>query len=382
MQAPVQLEDPLTADHDAAALWHREQAAASQHEEARAWHSDQAAHWADVADRRRRRRAGAELSRLGDDVVLEIIRLAWAEDVLALGGTSRRMRALTTLDRVWTPRFSGREFGLGHGEVDAATCTALTSLGARRIFIQSLPWRLPTGSGVYTAYTWRPREVPRSLLIASQDLIFCEVYERRGRLASKVMPLAECRLDEFPIGSITIPLNLDTKTTCTYGDWVLRRIIWEVRIFALVDGVVVPICDTRGLEYDGARTGDLNSRLLDHKSGLLTTTFGLRLGMCLKIIGPSQRREVTGLKSVAIRWLETIEDAFKEGHDDGGWGLEEGFERVSLEDGTLRPGPDGFREFLRHGAIRAQRPFSFKTDHLRDDYDHVDGRVEYSRKHI
>ena len=380
MQAPEQLEDPLTAAHDAAALWHREQATASQHEEARAWHSDQAAHWADVADRRRRRRAGAELSRLGDDLVLEIIRLAWAEDVLALGGTSRRMRALTTLDRVWAPRLSGREFGLGRGELDAATCTALTSLGARRLFIQSLPWRLPTEGRVCTNYTWRPREVPGSLLIASQDLIFCEVYERTTwrhgrRLARKLMPLAECRLDAFPMEKITIPLNLDTNSSAP-------DVILEVRIFALVDGVVVPVCDTRGLDNMGAkrRIGDLNSRLLDHKSGLLTTTLSLGVGLA---IDRNEQGHATRLKSVGILWLETIEDAFKEGHnDDNRWGLEEGFERVSLEDGTLRPGPDGFREFLRHGAIRAQRSFSFKTDHLRDDYDHVDGRVEYSRKHI
>jgi hypothetical protein len=381
MQAPEQLEDPLTAAHDAAALWHREQAAASQHEEARAWHSDQAAHWADVADRRRRRRAGAELSRLGDDVVLEIIRLAWAEDVLALGGTSRRMRALTTLDRVWTPRLSGREFGLGRGELDTATCTALTSLGARCLFVQSLPWRLPTGSNMSMTYTWRPREVPGSLLIASQDLIFCELYERPrrghgrwGGLARKVMPLAECGLDEFPMRPITIPWNLDTTAT-------VYRVTWDMRIFALVDGVVVPICDTCGLSDEGgARIGDLNSRLLDHKSGLLTTTLSLRVGLA---IDRNEQGHATRLKSVGILWLETIEDAFKEGHndDDVNWGLEYGFERVSLEDGTLRPGADGFRDFLRHGTIRAQRSRSFKTDHLRDDWDHIDGRVEYSRKH-
>ena len=382
MQAPEPLEDPLTAAHDAAALWHREQAAASQHEEARAWHSDQAAHWADVADRRRRRRAGAELSRLGDDLVLEIIRLAWAEDVLALGGTSRRMRALTTLERVWTPRLSGREFGLGRGELDTATCTALTSLGARRLFIQSLPWRLPTECHVDTFYTWRPLEVPRSLMIASQDLIYCELYERPtwrhgrwGGLARKVMPLAECGLDEFPMRPITIPWNLDTRPT-------EYRVTWDMRIFALVDGVVVPICDTCGLdaEMGDARTGELNSRLLEHKSGLLTTTLTQRVVMNIDM---NEQREFTCLRSVGILWLETVEDAYMEGYfDDDIYGLPAGFERVSLEDGTLRPGPDGFRDFLRHGAIRAQRSAYFKKDRLRDDYDHVDGRVEYSRKHI
>ena len=382
MQAPEQLEDPLTAAHDAAALWHREQAAASPHEEARAWHSDQAAHWADVADRRRRRRAGAELSRLGDDIVLEIIRLARAEDVLALGGTSRRMRALTTLDRVWTPRLSGREFGLGRGELDAATCTALTSLGARRIFIQSLPWRLPTECHVDTFYTWRPLEVPRSLLIASQDLIYCELYERPrwghgrwGGLARKLMPLADCRLDAFPMGSIIIPLNLDTKPSAP-------DVILEVRIFALVDGVVVPICDTCGLDFGerNDRTGELNSRLLEHKSGLLTTTLTQRVVLNIDM---NEQRKLTGLRSVRISWLETVEDAYMEGYfDDDIYGLPAGFKRVSLEDGTLRPGPDGFRDFLRHGAIRAQRSAYFKKDRLRDDYDHVDGRVEYSRKHI
>ena len=303
MQAPEQSEDPLTAAHDAAALWHREQAAASQHEEARAWHSDQAAHWADVADRRRRRRAGTELSRLGDDIVLEIIRLARAEDVLALGGTSRRMRALTTLDRVWTPRLSGREFGLGRGELDAGTCTALTSLGARRIFILSLPWRLPTDCYTDRFYTWRPCEVPGSLLIASQDLIFCELYERPrwghgrwGGLARKLMPLADCRLDAFPMGSIIIPLNLDTKPSAP-------DVILEVRIFALVDGVVVPICDTCGLDFGerNDRTGELNSRLLEHKSGLLTTTLTQRVVLDTDI---NEQRELTGLRSVGILWLD------------------------------------------------------------------------------
>ena len=292
------------------------------------------------------------------------------------------MRALTTLDRVWTPRPSGREFGLGRGELDAATCTALTSLGARRIFIQSLPWRLPTECHVDTFYTWRPLEVPRSLLIASQDLIYCELYERPtwrhgrwGGLARKVIPLAECGLDEFPMRPITIPWNLDTRPT-------EYRVTWDVRIFALVDGVVVPICDTCGLdaEMGDARTGELNSRLLEHKSGLLTTTLTQRVVLNIDM---NEQREFTCLRSVRILWLETVEDAYMEGYfDDDIYGLPAGFKRVSLEDGTFRPGPDGFRDFLRHGAIRAQRSAYFKKDRLRDDYDHVDGRVEYSRKHI
>lgn len=376
MESPEPV-DPLTAAHEAAALWHRQQAACQQDCAARAWHSDQAEHWTAVADRRReiaeraarRRRAGTELGRLAEDMVLEVLEASQIKEVLILGATSRRFRTLTTADRVWAPRVA-TELSFG-SSLEASTLASLVSFGCdpRRLCLQFLPWqrawppdefRNTHGDG--EVFAWRPRDaVPASLrLPAAQECVFCEVYERDNAgnynaFASKVVRLAACLPWANNPRTLIVPLDLDTAGHHNQEPW------YEVRVFALVDGVVVPICDTDAMDGElGERYVYLNSRPpVSDRADIHEMILQLKVDFYTTEDHQPHTYEFNSLH-IALREYENVD-------------YSEPVKDPARARYVAADVVDGLRRFLRSDAISAQRTGFFVQDYRRSDPDYVDG---------
>ena len=376
MESPEPI-DPLTAAHEATALWHRQQAASQQDCAARTWHSDQAEHWTAVADRRReiaeraarRRRDGTELGRLAEDMVFEVLEASQIKEVLSLGATSRRLRTLTTADRVWAPRVA-TELSFG-SSLAASTVASLASFGCdpRRLCLQFLPWqrawppaefRSTHGDG--EVFAWRPRdEVPASLRLPfAQEWVFCEVYERDNSgnynaFASKVVRLADCGPRPEHPRTVIVPLDLDTTGYHNQEPW------YEVRVFALVDGVVVPICDTDAMDGElGERYVYLNSRPpVSDRADIHEMILQLKVGFNTTEDHQPHTYEFNSLH-IALREYENDSDS--ESVEDPARARYEAHYVV-----------DGLRRFLSSDAISAQRTAFFVKDYRRSDSDYVDG---------
>lgn len=301
-----------------------------------------------------------ELGRVTDDVVEVTAGFLCIKELLVLGATSRRMRTLTTLDRVWAPRVA-TELSFG-SRLDASTVASLTSLGCdpRRLCLQFLPWQQAWPPkkvenhdwvGATEIFAWRLRDVPASLCLdAAQEWVFCEVYERNEyglykAFASKVVRLTDC--GPGPLGyEVCVPLELDMHNN--------HEVWYEVRVFALVGGVMVPICDTDAMDGEsGERRFCLNSSPL-----------------------VSDRADVHEMKLQLEVELETTLDEHDNScrldnliialgeYDDKG---------EPVDSRRILPGVYGLRRFLCHDAVRAQRTAFFVTDHLRSCPGYVDG---------
>ena len=309
------------------------------------------------------------LRHITDDVLFVIIDALKIEDIIILGAASRRLRTVTTNERrVWAPRLLTKELGLGTAGLDAAACASLASLGCtpRRLLLQSLPWRPNRDSGVndpkpFTWRPWRPRDVPAGLLLTTaQDLVICELYERDTRtpgqdtysvihdgFAHKVVRLTDCDLAGFPAtGSIPldIPIPRGHKNGSNMnGPW------FELRLFALVEGALVPIADTGDMEGEG------NSRELGWNSPLQPAQEYGKTWIELAthfIIDSDEQGDARLFRSVTVHFIEYERSAPPHPL----------VRRVNKI--TLQPGVDGFRQFFRRHAIRAQPDHMFATDSL------------------
>ena len=319
------------------------------------------------------------LTHLTDDLLIEIVGCLKIENVIRLGAASRRLRSVTTDEkRVWAPRLLTTECGLGTRGLDAAACATLARLECdpRKVCLQSLPWRPACdASGELRSYAWRPRDVlPSSLcLTQSRDFIFCEAYvvevpedgifgiEDVVRTACKVVPLYDCKLSSYPRAS-TVPLGIA-------GDWPLAEPEADdsehftlVRLFAVVDGSLYPIGDMLNMELDVEYGWErMNSRLCEERDAIKAD---LSQEMWMEI------DEAGGvLESVEFQKFETLEREHVV--------VGEQFDRSG--NSCIRPehtyhgrGLDGFRSYLRHGSVYAQRSGSFVSDYRRADPSYYD----------
>ena len=309
------------------------------------------------------------LRHITDDVLFVIIDALQIEDIIILGAASRRLRTVTTNERrVWAPRLLTKELGLGTAGLDAAACASLASLGCtpRRLLLQSLPWRaVRDDSGdefAEKAYSWRPRDgVPASLLLSTaQDFVFCEIYENRAvdgksffddGFARKIVRLEDCDLTHFP-DNVTIPLDIPTAGHANREPW------FEVRLFALVSGVLAPMGDT------GYCGGEENSRWQLWSSGLspvddwgktwikVSTDFHIDT-----YEGGNEDGDAKNFQSLQIQFDESEED----------WRGQEIEERVDQSSFLRTPVLDPkvwFRRYFEYHAIRAQPTFLFATDSM------------------
>ena len=315
------------------------------------------------------------LARITDDVLFVIIDALKIEDIILLGATGRRLRTVTTNERrVWAPRLLTKELGIGTSELDPATCARLTSLGCtpRRLCLQSLPWRVVRGgSGELgrkgKAYSWRPRDdVPATLLLsAAQDFVFCEVYETSGTyfsdgFARKIVRLEDCDLTRFP-DDVAIPLDIPAAGHPNIEPW------YEVRLFALVGGVLAPMGDTGHCE------GEVNDRWQNWSSQLRPfdahghTYINFNVAFDVETEGDDDHSPATNFRSLAIIFDELEYDRHLDEMD------------ISKLRSHLRNlGCDGelcFRNFFRRGhAIRAQPTQLFATDSMTPLPFSLDGR--------
>ena len=315
------------------------------------------------------------LSRITDDVLLVIIDALKMEDIILLGAASRRLRTITTNEkRVWAPRLLTKELGIATSELDPATCARLTSLGCtpRRLCLQSLPWRVVRGgSGELgrkgKAYSWRPRDdVPASLLLsAAQDFVFCEVYDSSGTyfsdgFARKIVRLEDCDLTHFP-DNVKIPLDIPAAGHPNIEPW------YEVRLFALVGGVLAPMGDTGHCE------GEVNDRWQNWSSQLRPfdahghTYINFNVAFDVETERDDDPSPATNFRSLAIIFDELEYDRHLDEMD------------ISKLRSHLRNlGCDGelcFRNFFRRGhAIRAQPTQLFATDSMTPLPFSLDGR--------
>jgi len=307
------------------------------------------------------------LARITDDVLFVIIDALKVEDIILLGAASRRLRTITTNERrVWAPRLLTKELGLGTVGLDAAACASLTSLGCtpRRLCLQSLPWRVVrdgSDKGKGKAYSWRPRDdVPASLLLsAAQDFVFCEVYESGTRpagrgtyfsdgFARKIVRLEDCDLAHFP-DNVTIPLDIPTAGRANRDPW------YEIRLFALVGGVLAPMGETGHCEGEiDDRWQNWSSQLRpfdDHGHTYINVNFEF------KIDAEADDGAATNFRSIAILFDELEYDR----HSDE-------VEIFELRSHLRNLGCDGetcFRNFFRRGhAVRAQPTELFATDSM------------------
>ena len=302
------------------------------------------------------------LSRITDDVLFVIIDALKIEDIILLGATGRRLRTVTTNERrVWAPRLLTTELGLGTVGLDATACARLLSLSCspRRLCLQSLPWRVARddrdSNRVDKVYSWRPRDgVPASLLLRPAydlDLVICELYESTNRpgtvrhLAYKVVRLMDCELAGFP-HEMTIPLDIPIP-----GGRKNEGPYLELRLFALVNGVLAPIADTGALE--GAvddRCAAWNSPFQpaqEYGETWIDTYFSFEMDI-------DDQWNVRNFISVTMSFEEVEESAPPQ----------YSCCTVPVPKGTLRPGFDGFRQFIRRHAIRAQPTVLFATDSM------------------
>jgi len=315
------------------------------------------------------------LSRITDDVLFVIIDALKMEDIILLGATGRRLRTVTTNERrVWAPRLLTKELGIGTSELDPATCVRLTSLGCtpRRLCLQSLPWRVVRGgSGELgrkgKAYSWRPRDdVPASLLLsAAHDFVFCEVYDSSGTyfsdgFARKIVRLEDCDLTRFP-DNVDIPLDIPAAGHPNIEPW------YEVRLFALVGGVLAPMGDTGHCE------GEVNDRWQNWSSQLRPfdahghTYINFNVAFDVETERDDDHSPATNFRSLAIIFDELEYDRHLDEMD------------ISKLRSHLRNlGCDGelcFRNFFRRGhAIRAQPTQLFATDSMTPLPFSLDGR--------
>ena len=315
------------------------------------------------------------LSRITDDVLFVIIDALKIEDIILLGATGRRLRTVTTNERrVWAPRLLTKELGIGTSGLDPATCARLTSLGCtpRRLCLQSLPWRVVRGgSGELgrkgKAYSWRPRDdVPASLLLsAAHDFVFCEVYDSSGTyfsdgFARKIVRLEDCDLTRFP-DNVDIPLDIPAAGHPNIEPW------YEVRLFALVGGVLAPMGDTGHCE------GDENDRWQNWSSQLRPfdahghTYINFNVAFDVETERDDDHSPATNFRSLAIIFDELEYDRHLDEMD------------ISKLRSHLRNlGCDGelcFRNFFRRGhAIRAQPTQLFATDSMTPLPFSLDGR--------
>ena len=314
------------------------------------------------------------LSRITDDVLFVIIDALKIEDIILLGATGRRLRTVTTNERrVWAPRLLTKELGIGTSELDPATCARLTSLGCtpRRLCLQSLPWRVvrdgSVGGRKGKAYSWRPRDdVPATLLLsAAQDFVFCEVYETSGTyfsdgFARKIVRLEDCALTRFP-DDVAIPLDIPAAGHPNIEPW------YEVRLFALVGGVLAPMGDTGHCE------GEVNDRWQNWSSQLRPfdahghTYINFNVAFDVETEGDDDHSPATNFRSLAIIFDELEYDRHLDEMD------------ISKLRSHLRNlGCDGelcFRNFFRRGhAIRAQPTQLFATDSMTPLPFSLDGR--------
>ena len=318
------------------------------------------------------------LSRITDDVLLVIIDALKIEDIILLGATGRRLRTVTTNERrVWAPRLFTKELGLGTVGLDAAAYASLTSLGCspRRLLLQSLPWRVVrdgSDDGKGKAYSWRPRGVPAGLLLsAAQDFVFCEIYEHgvepvgRGTyfsdgFARKIVRLEDCDLTRFP-DDVAIPLDIPAAGHPNIEPW------YEVRLFALVGGVLAPMGDTGHCE------GEVNDRWQNWSSQLRPfdahghTYINFNVAFDVETERDDDHSPATNFRSLAIIFDELEYDRHLDEMD------------ISKLRSHLRNlGCDGelcFRNFFRRGhAIRAQPTQLFATDSMTPLPFSLDGR--------
>ena len=315
------------------------------------------------------------LARITDDVLFVIIDALKIEDIILLGATGRRLRTVTTNERrVWAPRLLTKELGIGTSELDPATCVRLTSLGCtpRRLCLQSLPWRVVRGgSGELgrkgKAYSWRPRDdVPASLLLsAAHDFVFCEVYDSSGTyfsdgFARKIVRLEDCDLTRFP-DNVDIPLDIPAAGHPNIEPW------YEVRLFALVGGVLAPMGDTGHCE------GEVNDRWQNWSSQLRPfdahghTYINFNVAFDVETERDDDHSPATNFRSLAIIFDELEYDRHLDEMD------------ISKLRSHLRNlGCDGelcFRNFFRRGhAIRAQPTQLFATDSMTPLPFSLDGR--------
>ena len=315
------------------------------------------------------------LARITDDVLFVIIDALKIEDIILLGATGRRLRTVTTNERrVWAPRLLTKELGIGTSELDPATCVRLTSLGCtpRRLCLQSLPWRVVRGgSGELgrkgKAYSWRPRDdVPASLLLsAAHDFVFCEVYDSSGTyfsdgFARKIVRLEDCDLTRFP-DNVDIPLDIPAAGHPNIEPW------YEVRLFALVGGVLAPMGDTGHCE------GEVNDRWQNWSSQLRPfdahghTYINFNVAFDVETERDDDHSPATNFRSLAIIFDELEYDRHLDEMD------------ISKLRSHLRNlGCDGelcFRNFFRRGhAIRAQPTELFATDSMTPLPFSLDGR--------
>ena len=314
------------------------------------------------------------LSRITDDVLFVIIDALQIEDIILLSAASRRLRTVTTNERrVWAPRLLTKELGIGTSGLDPATCARLTSLGCtpRRLCLQSLPWRVvrdgSVGGRKGKAYSWRPRDdVPATLLLsAAQDFVFCEVYETSGTyfsdgFARKIVRLEDCDLTRFP-ENVAIPLDIPAAGHPNIEPW------YEVRLFALVGGVLAPMGDTGHCE------GEVNDRWQNWSSQLRPfdahghTYINFNVAFDVETEGDDDHSPATNFRSLAIIFDELEYDRHLDEMD------------ISKLRSHLRNlGCDGelcFRNFFRRGhAIRAQPTQLFATDSMTPLPFSLDGR--------
>ena len=318
------------------------------------------------------------LRHITDDVLFVIIDALKIEDIIILGAASRRLRTVTTNERrVWAPRLLTKELGLGTAGLDAAACASLASLGCtpRRLLLQSLPWRaVRDDSGdefAEKAYSWRPRDgVPASLLLSTaQDFVFCEIYENRAvdgksffddGFARKIVRLEDCDLTRFP-DDVAIPLDIPAAGHPNIEPW------YEVRLFALVGGVLAPMGDTGHCE------GEVNDRWQNWSSQLRPfdahghTYINFNVAFDVETEGDDDHSPATNFRSLAIIFDELEYDRHLDEMD------------ISKLRSHLRNlGCDGelcFRNFFRRGhAIRAQPTQLFATDSMTPLPFSLDGR--------
>ncbi len=327
------------------------------------------------------------LTHLTDDLLFEIVGGLKIEDIIRLGAASGRLRSVTTNEkRVWVPRLLTTECGLGIGGLDAAACATLARLECdpRKLCLQSLPWRPACdASGELRSYAWRPRDVlPSSLCLKqSRDFIFCEAYvvevpedgifgiEDVVRTACKVVPLYDCDLSSYPEEAI-VPLGIP-------GDWPLaepdgddsEQIFTNVRLFAVVDGSLYPIGDMWNMELDedgDAAWENLNSRLCEERDAIIAD-LTQRVFMDIDEDGGV-------LESVTFNKSETLERE----HVVVGEQFDDSLNNVICPEDTYHGrGLDGFRSYLRHGSVYAQRGRSFVSDYRRADPSYYDADLPY-----
>jgi len=227
-----------------------------------------------------------------------------------------------------------------------------------------LPWRVVRDGSGYDgsgkAYSWRPCGVPAGLLLsAAQDFVFCEVYEHsftRGPrrsvfsdvFARKIVRLEDCDLTHFP-DNVTIPLDIPAAGHPNRDPW------YEVRLFVVVDGVLVPMGDTGHCD-----DGEGNRRWHVWNSGLLPIDDQGQTWIAVST--DFHTIEYTGGDAKSFQSLR-IE--FKECEEDGRGRLLRIDERLDQCSFLRTPVLDPkfwFRNFFRSHARRAQPTQLFATD--------------------